>query len=514
MSEANASPTGRSHQVMSEANASPTGRSHQVMSEANASPTRSASAIARSLNTRSASAIARSLNKGCSHQLMIITKKALPRRTFLRGIGVTVGLPFLNAMVPALSAMRAAARPVDRLLFTYIPMGANMPQWTPPGEGKLVELSPILRSLMPFRDQLMILTNLELAKAYGPTGADHAQANSTFLSCAAAKVTEGSDYYLATTADQIAAKQLGSDTLLPSLELGTDLIAQVGHCDDGLACAYQNNLSWSSPTTPLPTEADPRAVFERMFGDGGTPAERIAEARKNRSILDSLTEDIARLRREVDRADQIQVNQYFDTVREVERRIQKAEKQSADPEAQNHESPSTVLPASWNEHVKLMFDLQALALQADITRVITFQLARETSSRTYPEIGVPDAHHPVSHHRNNPEQIAKLTKINTYHMSLYAYFLEKLRSTPDGDGTLLDHGIYMLGSGMGNPDIHDHVNLPALVAGGGGGKLKGGRHIRFAQRTPMANLHLTLLDKVGVDLESFGDSTGKIEELL
>jgi hypothetical protein len=442
---------------------------------------------------------------------MIITKKALPRRTFLRGMGVTLALPFLDAMVPALSA---AARPIDRLLFTYIPMGAHMAQWTPPGDGRLVELSPILNSLMPFRDQLTILTNLELAKAYGPTGADHAQANCTFLSCAAAKVTEGSDYYLATTADQIAAKQLGNDTLLPSLELGTDLIAQVGHCDDGFACAYQNNLSWSSPTTPLPTEADPRAVFERMFGEGGTPAERTAEARKNRSILDSLTEDIARLRREVDRADQIQVNQYFDTVREVERRIQKAEQQSADPDAQSHKSPSTILPASWNEHVKLMFDLQTLALQADITRVITFQLARETSSRTYPEIGVPDAHHPVSHHRNNPEQIVKLTKINTYHMSLYAYFLEKLRSTPDGDGSLLDHGIYMLGSGMGNPDIHDHVNLPALVAGGGSGKLKGGRHIRYAQRTPMANLHLTLLDKIGVHLESFGDSTGKIEELL
>jgi len=443
---------------------------------------------------------------------MIITKKALPRRTFLKGMGVTAALPFLDAMVPALTAM-AAGKSVDRLVFTFIPMGAVMAKWTPPGEGKLSALSPILDSLLPFRDQLTILTNLELAKAYGSTGADHATSNSTFLSCAPAKVTEGSDYYLATTADQIAAKQLGKDTRLPSLELGTDLIAQVGHCDDGLACAYQNNLSWSSPTTPLPTEADPRTVFERLFGEGGTAGQRSADARRNRSILDAVTKDIARLKLQVDRADQVQVSHYFDTVREVERRIQKAEAEAAEsPEAPDR--PSSILPALWGDHVKLMFDLQVLAFQADVTRVITFQLARETSARTYPEIGVPDAHHPTSHHRDRPEQLEKLAKINTYHMSLYAYFLEKLRATPDGDGSLLDHGIYMLGSGMGNPDVHDHRNLPALVAGGGNGKLKGGRHIRYSERTPMANLHLTLLDKVGVKLDSFGDSAGKIPELM
>lgn len=443
---------------------------------------------------------------------MIITKKALPRRTFLKGMGVAAALPFLDAMVPALTAMPAGTS-VDRLVFTFIPMGANMAKWTPPGEGKLDALSPILDSLLPFRDQLTILTNLELAKAYGPTGADHAMSNSTFLSCAPAKVTEGSDYYLATTADQVAAKLLGKDTRLPSLELGTDLIAQVGDCDNGLACAYQNNLSWSSPTTPLPTEADPRTVFERLFGEGGTPSQRSADARRNRSILDAVTQDIARLKLQVDRADQVQVSNYFDTVREVERRIQKAEAEAADsPETPDR--PSSILPALWRDHVRLMFDLQVLAFQADVTRVITFQLARETSTRTYPEIGVPDAHHPTSHHRNKPEQLDKLAKINTYHMSLYAYFLEKLRATPDGDGSLLDHGIYMLGSGMGNPDVHDHRNLPALVAGGGNGKLKGGRHIRYAERTPMANLHLTLLDKVGVKLDSFGDSMGKIPEMM
>jgi Protein of unknown function (DUF1552) len=292
---------------------------------------------------------------------MIITKKALPRRTFLKGMGVTAALPFLDAMVPALTALPAGK---DRLVFTFIPMGAVMAKWTPPGEGRLTALSPILDSLLPFRDQLTILTNLELAKAYGPTGADHAMSNSTFLSCAPAKVTEGSDYYLATTADQIAAKQMGRDTRLPSLELGTDLIAQVGHCDDGLACAYQNNLSWSSPTTPLPTEADPRTVFERLFGEGGTPGQRSADARRNRSILDAVTEDIKRLKMQVDRADQVQVSNYFDTVREVERRIQKAEEEGAQSPEVNPERPSSILPLLWGDHVKLMFDLQVLAFHA------------------------------------------------------------------------------------------------------------------------------------------------------
>jgi hypothetical protein len=446
---------------------------------------------------------------------MIITKKAFPRRTLLKGLGVSIALPCLNAMVPALASAASASSSTNRLVYTFIPMGAHMPMWTPPGDGgKLTDLSPILESLRPFRDQLTVVTNLELARAYGPTGADHAMSNSTFLSCAPAKVTEGSDYFLATTVDQIAAKQLGADTLLPSLELGTDLIAQVGHCDDGLACAYQNNLSWSSPTTPLPTEADPRTVFERLFGDGGTANQRRAEARRKRSILDSITEDIKRLRLQVDNADQVHVSNYFDAVREVERRIQKAEEQTSIATMENPERPEAILPTLWGDHVKLMFDLQVLALQGDITRVITFQLAREASSRTYPEIGVPDAHHPVSHHRNRPDQLEKLVKINTYHMSLYAYFLGKLRATSDGDGSLLDHGVFMLGSGMGNPDIHDHRNLPALVAGGGNGRLKGGQHIKYTERTPMANLHLTLMDKVGVSLRSFGDSTGKLPELM
>jgi hypothetical protein len=443
---------------------------------------------------------------------MFITKQFLPRRTFLRGLGAGLALPLLDAMVPALSALaKTAANPVRRLGFVYIPMGMNAAAWTPRAEGRIAELSPSLASLMPFLDQVTVLTNLELRNAY--TAGNHASANCAFLSCSQAKRTEGSDYQLGTTIDQIAAKDIGKNTPIPSLEIGTDLIAQVGNCDNGFACAYQNNLSWSSSTTPLPTEADPRVVFERLFGDGGSPERRRAELRKSGSILDWMTEDMARLRRELGPGDQTRLGQYLDSVREVERRIQKAEQQKDGSLFLDLERPASV-PAVWEDHVKLMFDLQVLALQADTTRVVTFQLARETSTRTYPHIGVPDPHHPVSHHSNDPEKLAKLAKINAHHVSLFAYLVEKLRATPDGDGSLLDHSIYMLGSGMGNPDVHDHSNLPIVLAGGGAGKLKGARHIKYEQQTPLANLHLTLLDKVGIHLESFVDSTGKVAELL
>jgi len=442
---------------------------------------------------------------------MFITKQFLPRRTFLHGLGAGLALPLLDAMVPALSALaQTAANPVRRLGFVYIPMGMNAAAWTPKGEGRIAELSPSLASLMPFLDQVTVVTNLELRNAY--TAGNHASANCAFLSCAQAKRTEGSDYRLGTTVDQVAAKDIGKNTPIPSLEIGTDLIAQVGNCDNGFACAYQNNLSWSSSTTPLPTEADPRVVFERLFGDGGSPERRRAELRKSGSILDWMTEDMARLRRELGRGDQTKLSQYLDSVREVERRIQKAEQQKDASQFLDLERPASV-PAVWEDHVKLMFDLQVLALQADTTRVITFQLARETSTRSYPHIGVPEPHHPVSHHSNDPEKLAKLAKINAHHVSLFAYLVEKLRATPDGDGSLLDHSIYMLGSGMGNPDVHDHSNLPIVLAGGGAGKLKGARHIKYVQQTPLANLHLTLLDKVGVHLESFVDSTGKVAEL-
>jgi len=442
---------------------------------------------------------------------VIITKKALPRRTFLRGMGTTLALPLLDAMVPSMTALAAtAAKPVRRLGFVYIPMGAHMPRWTPAGEGKLGELSPILKPLAKVADQLTVVTNLELKNAYPGT---HATSNSSFLSAATAKWTESNDYYLGTTVDQIAAQHFGRETRLPSLELAMDLLTTVGQCDNGYACVYQNNLSWSSPTTPLPAEAHPRVAFERLFGDGGTSAERLAELRKSASLLDWVKEDIARLQKKLGPGDRGKVNEYLDTVREVERRIQKAEASTADSPLRDLDRPVGV-PAAYGDHARLMFDLQVLAMQGDVTRVITFQLARETSNRSYPEIGITEAHHPLTHNNGNQEMLAKVAKINEFHISLFAYFLEKLQATPDGDGTLLDHSLYLYGSGMSNGDKHDHVNLPVLVAGGGAGALKGGRHLRYAQPAPLANLHLSLLDRAGVRLDSFADSNGKIKEVV
>ena len=300
---------------------------------------------------------------------------------------------------------------------------------------------------------------------------------------------------------------------MPSLEMSMDLLSTVGQCDNGYACVYQNNLSWSSPTTPLPSEAHPRIVFERLFGEGGSAADRRAALKKRASLLDSVTEEIARLKNQLGPADRARVGQYLETVREVERRIQKAEADAKDNTLPDLDRPVGV-PASYADHARLMFDLQVLALQGDVTRVITFQLARETSTRTYPEIGVPDPHHPLTHHGNDPDKIARMAKINQFHVSLFAEFLAKLKATPEGDGSLLDHSLYLYGSGMGNPNLHDHTNLPILVAGGAAGKMRGGRHIRYAKPTPLANLHLTLLDKVGVRLDSFADSRGKVDELF
>ena len=446
---------------------------------------------------------------------MIITKKALPRRTFLRGIGATLALPLLDAMVPAMATGTAlgktAAEPVRRIGFIYMPMGCDITRWTPVStDGTLKLLSPTLQSLEPFVDQLTVISNMELKNAYPGT---HATSNAAFLSAAKAKWTESTDYYLGTTADQIAAQQIGHETVLPSLELAMDLLQTVGQCDNGYACVYQNNLSWSSPTTPLPAEAHPRIVFERLFGEGGSPADRRAALQRRASLLDWVRDDISRLQSTLGADDRRRVNQYLDSIREVERRIQKAESDAGGDQLPDLDRPVGV-PTSYAEHAKLMFDLQALAMQGDVTRVITFQLARETSTRTYPEIGVPDPHHPLTHHGNKPEKIARMAKINAFHVSLFAYYLAKLKSTPDGDGTLLDHSVVLYGSGMGNPNVHDHVNLPTIVAGGGAGRMKGGRHIKYAEPTPLANLHLTLLEKVGVRIDKFADSQGTIDELL
>ncbi len=443
---------------------------------------------------------------------MIIKKMALPRRTFLRGTGAMFALPLLDAMVPSLTAMaETPANPalLHRLGFVYMPMGCDVTRWTPPAD-TLDQLSPSLGPLAPVKDKVTIISNLDLRNAYPGT---HATSNASFLSAAKAKRTESTDYHLGTTVDQIAARQIGQDMQFPSLELSMDLLSVVGQCDNGYACVYQNNLSWSSPTTPLPAEAHPRIVFENLFGEEGTAGERRAALKKRASLLDSVVEELTRLQNSLGPGDRNRVNQYLDSVRDVERRIQHAEAIAKDNPSRDVDRPLGV-PAAYADHARLMFDLQLLALQGNITRIVTFQLARETSNRTYPEVGVTDPHHPLTHHNNDPEKIAKVARINQFHVSLFAEFLKKLQATSEGDGSLLDHVLYLYGSGMGNPNVHDHVNLPIIVAGGASANLRGGRHIRLKEPTPLANLHLTLLDKVGVRLDSFADSNGKLEGLF
>ncbi|MDB4295678.1 DUF1552 domain-containing protein [Akkermansiaceae bacterium] len=443
--------------------------------------------------------------------MSFITKKALPRRTFLKGIGASFSLPLLDAMVPAATASeKIAAINTKRLGYIFMPMGCDQSRWTPQSETTLDKLSPILQSLKDVRDETTVLTNMELRPAYPGS---HATSNSSFLSAAQAKVTESSDYYLGTTADQVAAKQIGQQTQLPSLELAMDLLQTVGQCDNGYACVYQNNLSWSSPTTPLPAEAHPRLVFESLFGEGGTPEQRRAALQKRASLLDSVSEDMKRLQRGLGANDRARVTDFLDSIREVERRIQQAELDTTEKPLPDLDRPMGV-PAAYADHARLMFDLQLLAFQGDITRVTTFQIARETSNRSYPEIGIPDPHHPLSHHGNDPGKIEKLSKINAFHVSLFAEYLEKLKATPEGNGSLLDNSLLLFGSGIGNPNVHDHTNLPIIVAGGGSSGMKGNRHIRYEKPEPLANLHLSLLDKAGVKLDSFGDSTRKIKGLF
>lgn len=438
---------------------------------------------------------------------MIITKKALSRRTVLRGFGSAVALPLLDAMVPAATAAKlTAAKPVKRLGFVFMPMGCDLSRWTPKSKDNLNELSPILNSLGSVRDHVNILSNLELQPAYPGT---HATSNSAFLSAAQARQTESADYFLGTTVDQIAAQHIGKETQLSSLEMSMDLMQTVGQCDNGYACVYQNNLSWSSPTTPLPAEAHPRLIFESLFGEGGTAQERRSALKKKASLLDFVNDDLQSLKRELGPADRSKIDDYLTSVREIERRIQKAEAATRDEALPDLDRPDGV-PASYRDHARLMFELQMLAFQGDITRITTFQLARETSNRVYPETGVTDPHHPLSHHGNDPAKIERMSKINAFHVSLFAEFLEKMKATSDGNGSLLDNSLFLYGSGMGNPNVHDHQNLPVIVAGGAAGGVKGGRHLRFDEPTALANLHLTLLDRAGVKVEKFGDSNGMI----
>ena len=443
--------------------------------------------------------------------MQYITKKSIPRRTFIRGVGATFALPLLDAMVPAATALsKTPAMGPKRLGYVFMPMGCDQSRWTPRSEKSLDKLSPILDSLKEVKNDLTVFTNMELRPAYPGS---HATSNSSFLSAARAKPTESSDYYLGTTADQVAAKEIGQDTQLPSIELAMDIMQIVGQCDNGYACVYQNNLSWSSPTTPLPAEAHPRIVFENLFGEGGTREERQEMLKKRSSLLDSIVADMNRIKQNLGASDQAKVTDYLDAIREVERRIQKAESDSNDNPLPDLDRPVGV-PVSYADHARLMFDLQLLAYQGDITRIATFQIARETSNRSYPEIGVPDPHHPLSHHGDDPDKIARMSKINAFHVSLYAEYLEKLKNTPEGNGSLLDNSLILYGSGIGNPNVHDHTNLPIIVAGGSSGGMKGNRHIRYDKPTPLANLHLTLLEKMGVKIDSFGDSTGMIDELF
>ncbi len=443
---------------------------------------------------------------------MIATRKALSRRTFLRGVGTTMALPVLDAMVPAFTpVVKTAASAPPRLGFFYIPNGkVDDNRWTPVTEGANFELSPILAPFAPVKEHLVVLTGLAHRQglALGDGNGDHSRATPTWLSGVHPKKTETGNVHCGITADQIAALELGKDTTLPSLELGLDGDQGIaGACENGYSCIYTNTIAWKSATQALTAENNPGVVFERMFGDGGTAAERRLAMHDNRSILDSVMQELAGLNRELGPGDRSTVSQYLDAVRDVETRIQRAER-TVDTVAPP-DRPFGI-PLTFKEHLELMFDLQVLAYRADVTRVVTFLMSREVSSRVYPECGVTQSHHSVSHHGGKPELMAQMATICTYHVSLFSKFLETMRSTPDGDGSLLDHSLILYGGGLGDGNGHTHFNLPAVLAGGVGG-LKGGRHLRYPDSTPMTNLLLTMLDKVGVrNVDALGDSTGRL----
>ena len=441
---------------------------------------------------------------------MMISRKALPRRTVLRGIGTTLALPLLDGMVPALTALsRTAARPVKRLGVVYVPNGIVMEQWTPAAAGAGFEMTPTLQPLTPFRDRLLVVSGLSNK---GPDNV-HETGATGFLTGVAPRRTQGSELGAGVSVDQVVAGETARHTQLASLELALESGEDVGTCGAGYTCAYTNTICWRSATTPLPMETNPRTVFERLLGDaGGTdPAARLARIEQNRSLLDAVTDKVAALRRDLGARDRHKLGEYLEAVRDIERRIQRAEAQVDQP-LPDIAAPLGI-PTSFDEHAKLMFDLQVLAYQTDLTRVVSFMLSREYSGRTYPEIGVPEAHHPTSHHQNDPDKLAKLARINTYHISLLAYYLEKLRATPDGDGSLLDHVMVLYGAGLSDGNRHSSENLPILLAGGGAGTLDCGRHVQCADPTPMSNLHVTLMDKLGLPVERFGTSTGGIETL-
>ena len=441
---------------------------------------------------------------------MFVTKRSLPRRTFLRGVGVTMALPLLESMVPAFTALaQTAARPRTRFGVVYIPNGAIVEQWIPDDVGAGFEFKPILKPLEPFKHQLVVVSNLTRSHPGSQVG-DHAVSAAGFLTGVWPKRTEAEDVLANTSVDQVIAREIGQETPFPSIELATeDFTGYVGACSPGFNCAYLNTISWRTPSTPLPMDINPRVVFERMFDGGATAAQRAERMREQRSMLDSIAEEAGRLQRVVGARDRVRLSEYLDTVREIERRIQRAEAHAGGDVT--FDAPVGV-PDSFEEHVGLMFDLLAVAYQADITRVFSFMLSRELSQRTYPQIGVTEQHHSVSHHGNDAQKIAQNVKVNTYHVTLFARFLEKLRSLPDGDGSILDHSLIVYGGGMGNPNPHASDPLPVVAVGGSVGK--GHRHITLPTRTPVGNLWLAMSNHYGSTIETFGDSTGRVDEFF
>lgn len=436
---------------------------------------------------------------------MFVSKKSLPRRTVLRGMGATLALPLLDAMAPAfVPTLKGAARPVRRLGVVYVPNGMAMEFWTPKAEGASFEMTPILAPLEEYRNQMLVVSGL---KAFWTPA--HAGASTTFLTGAAGVAGETAPR-ADISIDQIAANAFSQHTQLGSLELAIDGRANAGQCSGNHSCVYTNTISWRSRTTPLPMENNPRAVFERLFGDASStdPVARRARIEHDRSVIDSVNSKLAALKREIGPSDQLKVDEYLEGIRDVERRIQKAEEQSQ-VELPLVQQPEGV-PATFEEHVKLMFDLQLLAYQTDLTRVITFMMGREVSSRTYPQIGVPDAHHPLSHHEYDPHKIATMAKINVFHATLFATYLKRLRETPDGDGSLLDHMVMLYGCGMSDSNAHSPDNVPVLVLGGGSGALRGGRHLKYPNDPPLANLMVTVVDKLGIPIEKLGNSNAKL----
>ncbi|MEC8995576.1 MAG: DUF1552 domain-containing protein [Pseudomonadota bacterium] len=448
--------------------------------------------------------------------MTFITKKALPRRTVLRGIGSLVALPLLGAMVPALTATgRTAAAPISRLGFFYAPNGMFLPNFHPAGNGgRDYKITRILTPLKDYREQMTVVSGLSNNGLVSPNegGGVHTRAHGGWLSGVLPKRTEGADIEAGKTVDQFAADVLGKNTSLRSLELTTDSNFTVGNCENGYSCTYQNSTSWRSPTTPLYHERDPRVVFQRLFGNGGSVEARLAQMQTDRSILDSVTDSINQLERKLGPSDRVVMEEYLNAVREIERRIQRTVQNNASGPLPTAQQPAGV-PDTYEEHVDTLFEMLVLAYQADITRVSCFQMARELSGRTYPNIGVPEGHHTVSHHQLNPHNIEQYTKINIHQVSLFSKLIDRMHNTPDGDGSLLDHSIMMYGTGMGDGDHHTPYDLPVILVGGGSGQMKGGQHIRYAMHTPFMNLGLTLLDKVGVKVDSISDSTGLLTTL-